>query len=169
MGVDGWKRVWLGVLPAIILVSGCAVKRLDNGVYHSSKGYRVTTPSPQWLLVDDSPADLELRHRSVSAGMATHAVCEERTIRRSSHILARQLLVGIRDRSVIARGEVDVAGRPAVRAVVDGSLEGSEVRIETVVVKDDRCVYDFMYVAPVSAFAATRPDFNRFVDSFRTE
>jgi len=129
VGVDGWKRVWLGVLPAIILVSGCAVKRLDNGVYHSSKGYRVTTPSPQWLLVDDSPADLELRHRSVSAGMATHAVCEERTIRRSSHILARQLLVGIRDRSVIARGEVDVAGRPAVRAVVDARASAIVVRV----------------------------------------
>jgi hypothetical protein len=159
------------VLPVIVLVSGCAVKRLENGVYHSSKGYRVTTPSPQWEPVDDSPADLELRHRSASAGLAANAVCEERTTRRSSRVLARQLLVGVRDRSVIDRGEVDVAGRPAVRAVVDGRLEGSEarVRIETVVVKDDRCVYDFMYVAPVATFAATRADFHRFVDSFRTE
>jgi hypothetical protein len=159
------------VLLAILGVSGCSVKRIESGVYHSSKGYRVAIPSPQWGPVDGSPADLELRHRSASAGMAAHAVCEERTTRHSSRILARQLLVGVRDRSVIERGEVDVAGRPAVRAVVDGRLEGSEakVRIETVVVKDDRCVYDFMYVAPVSAFAATRPDFNRFVDSFRTE
>ena len=77
------SRAWLVVLAVVPLVSGCAVKRIENGVYHSSKGYRVTTPSPQWLLVNDSPADLELRHRSASAGMATHAVCEERTIRPS--------------------------------------------------------------------------------------
>lgn len=171
MGANGWGKAWLGVPLAILMVSGCAVKRLENGVYHSSKGYRVTIPSPQWGPVDDSPADLELRHRSASAGLAANAVCGERTIRHSSRVLARQLLVGVRDRSVIERGEVDVAGRPAVRAVVDGRVEGSEarVRIETVVVKDDRCVYDFMYVAPVATFAATRPDFHRFVDSFRTE
>jgi len=171
VGANGWGKAWLSVLPAILLACGCAVKRIEQGVYHSPKGYRVTTPSPQWDPVVDSPADLELRPRSASAGMAVNAVCEERTTRLSSRVLARQLLVGVRDRSVIERGEVHVAGRPAVRAVVDGRVEGSKtkVRIETVVVKDERCVYDFLYVAPEATFAVTRPDFDRFVDSFRTE
>ena len=171
MGANGWGQAWLSVLPVILLVCGCAVKGIENGVYHSPKGYRVTAPSPQWGPVDDSPADVELRHRSGSAGMAANAVCEERTTRHSSRVLARQLLVGVRDRSVIERGEVQVAGRPAVRAVVDGRVEDSKtkVRIETVVVKDERCVYDFMYVAPVATFDVTRPDFHRLVDSFRTE
>lgn len=171
MGANGWGKAWLSVLPAILLTCGCAVKRIEHGVYHSPKGYRVTTPSPQWDRVDDSPADLELRHRSASAGMAANAVCEERQTRLSSGVLARQLLVGVRDRSVIERGEVQVAGRPAVRAVFDGRLEDSKtkVRIETVVVKDERCIYDFMYAAPEATFAVTRSDFDRFVDSFRTE
>ena len=76
MGVGGWGKAVLGVLPAILVVSGCAMKRIEHGIYHSPKGYRVTTPSAQWVPVDDSPADLELRHRSASAGMAANAVCE---------------------------------------------------------------------------------------------
>ena len=59
----------LSVLLAILGVSGCAVKRIENGVYHSSKGYRVTTPSPQWGPVDGSPADAERCRSSRSAGL----------------------------------------------------------------------------------------------------
>ena len=159
------------MLPAIVLLSGCAVKRVDNGVYHASKGYRVEIPGGQWTQVDESPADLELRHRSSPAGMAASATCEASTTRRPTRALARQLFIGIRERRVIESGEVEIAGRSAVHTVVDGQLEGSEdrVRIETLVLKDDRCVYDFMYVAPPATFGELRADFARFVESFRTD
>ena len=171
MRARGRGTAWLGLLPLIILMSGCAVKRIDNGVYHSSKGYRVEIPSGQWAPVDGSPADLELRHHSSAAVMAASAVCEEAATRRPTRALERQLFIGVRERRVIERGEIVVAGRPAVHAVVDARHEGSEdrARIETLVLKDDRCVYDFMYVAPPAAFEALRSDFARFVESFRPD
>ena len=48
-----------------------------------------------------------------------------------------------------------IAGRPAAHTVLDARREGSEarVRIETIVLTDNRCVYDFMHVAPPAAFA----------------
>ena len=147
------------------------MRHSDRDVYHSSKGYRIEIPGPQWLWVDESPADLELRHRTAPAAMAAGAVCATSTTRRPSRALARQLLIGLRERTVIEHGETEVAGRPAVRAVVDARLEGSEdrVRIETFVLKDDRCVYDFMYAASAAAFAELRPDFVRFAESFERE
>jgi hypothetical protein len=162
---------WLGALSAIVLASGCAVQRIDHGVYHSSKGYRVEIPNGEWAPVHDSPADLELRHRASPAAMAAHAVCEPSTVRRPARALARQLFIGVRERKVLERGETTVAGWPAVHDVVDARLEGSDgrVRIETLVVKDDRCVYDLMYAAPPAAFAELRLDFARFVESFRTD
>src|SRR5207247_1195199 len=54
--VRGSTVVWLGVVPAIALAAGCAVKRIDNGVYHSFKGYRVAIPGEAWTPVIDSPA-----------------------------------------------------------------------------------------------------------------
>ena len=35
--------------------------------------------------------------------------------------------------------------------------------------KDARCVYDFLYVAPVDGFEAGRPAFRAFVESFRND
>jgi hypothetical protein len=155
----------------MILATGCAVKRIDNGVYHSSKGYRVAIPSERWTPVADSPADLELRHRASTGVIAANAICDGAMSRRSSRLLTRQLLIGVRDRRVIESGEIEIAGRPAAHVVVDARQEGSEarVRIETIVLTDNRCVYDFMHVAPPAAFAETQGDFTRFVDSFRTE
>ena len=159
------------MLSAVLLLSGCAVKRIENGVYHSSKGYRVVIPGNEWAPFDESPADLELRHRASPAGMAIHVVCEGAAPRRATDALARQLLIGLRDRALIERGSTEIGGRPASRAVLDGRLDGSpaRVRMETLVMADGRCVYDFMYVAPPATFDTTRADFTRFVDSFRTE
>ena len=159
------------MLAAVVLVSGCAVKRIENGVYHSSKGYRVAIPTEEWIAVDESPADLTLRHRASPAGMAVNAMCEGAAPRRADGVLARQLQIGLRDRLTIERATVEVASRPASRTVVEGRLEDStaRVRIETVLMKDGRCLYDFLYVAPPATFEATRSDFTRFVDSFRTE
>ena len=171
MSTDGPRgRAWLVVLAAGLLCSGCALKRIENGVYHSSKGYRVAIPKAEWTLVDGGPADLALRHQGSSAGMAVNAVCEGVAPRRADDVLARQLHIGLRDRRVIERARGEVAGRPASRVLVEGRLEDSaKVRIESLSMKDERCLYDFLYVAPPAAFDAARADFASFVDSFRTE
>jgi hypothetical protein len=166
-----FTATWLGVVPAVILAAGCAVKRIDNGVYHSSKGYRVAIPGERWTPVADSPADLELRHRASAGVIAVNATCDGAQSRRGARLLTRQLLMGVRDRTVLENGEITIAGRPAAHVVLDAGREGSEarVRIETIVLTDNRCVYDLMHVAPPAAFADTQADFTRFADSFRTE
>ena len=159
------------MLATLALVSGCAMRRIENGVYHSSKGYRVTIPKAEWTLVDEGPADLTLRHPPSAAGMAVNAVCEGAALRRPAGVLARQLQIGLRDRKVIERATTEVAGRPATRVLVEGHLAESAatVRIESLSMKDERCLYDFLYVAPAATFEAARTDFARLVDSFRTE
>ena len=47
-----------------------------------------------------------------------------------------------------------------------GSLDGTPVAVEAIVVKGDHCVYDFLYVAPPEAFESGREDFHAFVESF---
>src|SRR6185436_11780926 len=113
----------------IVLASGCAGNRIDNGVYHSPKGYRVAIPGDAWTPVADSPADLELRHRGAAGLIAANAICDGTMNRRSSRLLARQLLIGVQDRRTVERGEIEVAGRPAARDVIDARQEGSEARV----------------------------------------
>jgi len=159
------------VLGAFVVLPGCAGRRIENGVYHSTKGYRVTLPGADWSVAAESKADLELRHHDGTAAMLANAQCDDRAPARRAGLLVGHLLIGIRGRATIDQGEVSVNGRRAVHRVLDGRLEGDDTptRIEVYVMKDDRCVYDFVYAAPPSSFEAWRPEFRRFVESFAPE
>jgi len=158
-------------LGAVIAFTGCAGRRIENGVYHSEKGYRLTLPSAEWSVAADSKADLELRHQGGLAAMLANAECDERARSRSAGLLLGQLLIGVHDRATIEQNEVSVNGRPALRRVLDGRVaaDGAPTRIEAYVLKDGTCVYDFAYAAPPASFEAWRADFRRFVESFAKE
>ena len=159
------------VFVALIALTACAGRRIENGVYHSTKGYRVVLPSPDWVVADRSRADLELRHHGGAAAMLANAECDQPAAARSRDLLARQLLIGLRDRATITREEVSLNGQRAVHRVLDGRFASTDepTRIEAYVMKDERCVYDFVYVAPPASFESWRPDFLKFVESFEKE
>jgi len=158
-------------LAAAIAFTACAGRRIENGVYHSEKGYRLTLPGAEWTVATDSKADLELRHQDGLAAMLANAECDERATSRSAGLLLGQLLIGLQDRATIEQNEVSVNGLAAVHRVLDGRVvpDGAPTRIEAYVLTDDRCVYDFAYAAPPTAFEAWRGDFRRFVESFAKE
>lgn len=169
MRAGAWAAA-AAVVTAAVAVAGCAGRRIEGGVYHAPHGYRVTLPGAHWRLAD-SEADLELRHRGAKAGMLVNAECRRELARRSPDLLLRHLVLGLRDRAVVERGPATVGGWPAVHAVLEGRMTGSDerVRIESYVVKGDRCVYDLVYVAAPAAFDTGRSDFHRLVQSFAME
>jgi hypothetical protein len=158
-------------LGAVIVFTGCAGRRIENGVYHSGKGYRLTLPGAEWSVATESKADLELRHQDGLAAMLANAECDDRARSRSAGLLLAQLLIGLRDRATIEQNEVSVNGRQALHRVLDGrvSADGAPTRIEAYVLKEESCVYDFAYAAPPASFEAGRADFRRFVESFARE
>jgi hypothetical protein len=158
-------------LGAVIAFTGCAGRRIENGVYHSDKGYRLTVPGPDWSVATDSKADLELRHQDGLAAMLANAECDDRAKSRSAGLLLGQLLIGLHDRATIEQNEVSVNGQQALHRVLDGRVapDGAPTRIEAYVLKDQGCVYDFAYAAPPASFEAWRADFRRFVESFAKE
>jgi hypothetical protein len=162
-----------GALAAAIALGlgGCAGGRIVEGVYRAPSGYRVTVPGPAWEVAPESRADLELRHRTAPVGMLANAVCDPAVARRGWDVLARHLLIGMRDREVVETGEIPVNGRVASHRVLEGRMRQTDerVRVESYTVKGDRCVYDLLYVAPPAAFDTWRGDFGRFVESFAGE
>ena len=167
----GARRAALITAVAFSVLAGCAGRRLHDGVYRSEHGFRVTVPGQAWGVVDRSEAELELRRTDGGAGMLAHATCRPEAARRDFGLLERHLLLGLRDRATLEEGEADVAGRRAAHRVVEGRpRDGDErMRIESYVLKDARCVYDLLYVAPPEEFDGGREDFRRFVASFVME
>jgi hypothetical protein len=152
-------------------LTACAGTRIEGGVFHSPKGYRIALPGGAWQPMASGRADLELGRRDVRAGMLVQAACERGVVRRSLDVLARYPLFGLRDRTVLAEEDVSLNGRQGRHTLVEGRMSGSDARMraELYVVKDARCVYDLLYVAPPAAFEAGRADFHRFVDTLSTE
>jgi hypothetical protein len=167
--VNAAARRAAALAAALTLALGaCAGRRIVDGVYRAPTGYRVTVPGAAWEVSPESRADLELRNRTAPVGMLANAVCDPAVARRGWDVLAQHLLIGVRDRTVVERGEVPVNGRMASHRVLEGRMRQTDdrVRIESYTLKGDRCVYDLLYVAPPVAFDAWRGDFQRFVESF---
>lgn len=157
-----------GAVAALLLLglAGCAADRIEKGVFHSVKGYQVSLPAEGWRVAPDGRGDLELKRLAPPGGMLADATCDGKAPGRPLRVLARHLLFGFAHRSELEEGPVVIAGRQGVRAVARGSLDGTEIGVEAVVLKDDRCVYDFLYVAPMEHFETGREDFKAFAGSF---
>ena len=161
----------LVALALLAILAGCATAtgRIENGVYHSAKGYRVTLPPSGWKVESAPRADLSLEREAGSAGMLVDATCTGRETSRPLDVLARHLTFGLTRREVIESGTTQVAGREAARSVVRGQADGRDVTVEALVVRAEPCVHDFLYVAPTVAFDAGRPAFQALVESFALE
>ena len=81
-------------------------------------------------------------------------------------MLARHLTFGLTHRETMESDTWTVGGRPATHTVIRGRRDGVEVAVEAVVLKGERCIHDFLYVAPVAGFEEGREDFKAFVESF---
>lgn len=171
MRARGGRAALLTIALIVVAVTGCAGRRLQDGVYRSEHGYRIAVPGADWLVVDDTDADLELRRVDGQAAMLAAATCRPLTARTRYADLGRHLLLGLRERETLEDGEVSLAGRTGAHLVVEGRMRDSRqrVRIESYTVKDNRCVYDLLYVAPPAVFESARGDFERFVRSFAAE
>lgn len=153
-------------LAALLTAAGCTADRIERGVFHSKKGYEVRVPGESWQVTSSSSeADLELKRATPPGGMLAAATCDERIAGREPERLVRHLTFGLKHRADVQTEPLTVGGRAGARSTLRGTLDGNEVSVEAVSVKDDRCVYDFLYVAPVDAFEAGRSDFRAFVES----
>ena len=155
------------LLATALFATGCSASHIESGVFYSPKGYQVSLPRQGWRVQPGGAAELELQRRDPAGGMLADATCDDKTAGRPLTVLSRHLTFGLTERVVEDGGTFTLAGRPAQRAVVRGRIDGAQVGVEAVVIKGDRCVYDFLYVAPAAAFETGRGDFRAFVESFK--
>jgi len=149
-----------------LLLAGCSASRIENGTFYSAKGYQVGLPRDGWRAEPGAHVDLELARTAPPGGMLVDATCGGAALERPLAVLARHLTFGLTNRLTVESDTWTVGGRPAAHGVIRGRRDGVEVAVEAVVLKGERCVHDFLYVAPVDGFEAGRSDFRVFVESF---
>jgi len=149
-----------------LLLTGCGAGRIEHGTFYSAKGYQVGLPRDGWRVEPGGQVDLELTRTGPPGGMLADATCGGVGLERPLALLARHLTFGLKNRLTVESDTWTVGGRSAAHGVIRGRRDGVEVAVEAVVLKGERCVHDFLYVAPVGEFDAGRGDFRVFVESF---
>jgi hypothetical protein len=154
------------VLGFLLFLAGCSASRIENGTFHSDKGYQVGVPGDGWRAEPGAGADLRVERNGPLGAMLVDASCGGAEQDRSLAVLARHLTFGLTDRHTLESDAWTVDGRPAAHRVIQGRRDGVDVMVEAVVLKGERCVHDFLYVAPPGEFEGGRRDFQRLVESF---
>jgi hypothetical protein len=79
--------------------------------------------------------------------------------------LARHLLIAFERKQILSQGTEQVNRREAIKTILQGWVEGTEIKAEAYVVKGDGVFYDIIYWAPQEAFPRKVEAFHQLLGS----
>ena len=162
-------RAWVGLLGAVLIGAGCAsspMSPIEDGYRHRRHDYTIARPDgpgEAWQRVTLEGATLAFRRPGREfLGLQSrcgHPVAEP-------VFMARHLLFGLRERTLVAAGPTQVDGRDAWSQTLDTVQEGVSVRIKTVTLVAAGCSFDWILMTP-GAFEPAEQAFDAWWGSFR--
>lgn len=148
-----------------LAVAGCSLSaplREDP----KAEGARLGTLPSTWTTRNlGSGADAEYFHGKTKALIAVNSLCD-RYSDSKLETLSQDLLSPLKSVKVLKQEDLEVSGRRALYTEVSGTLDGVSVESQLVVLRKNRCLFDF------SIFGTTlndevKKDFLAFVKGFR--
>ena len=164
----------LGAVLAIAVllapVLGChRGVRFDHQVLSKSGArYRVGALPPAWERVQVPQNDLAWYTPDTGHALSVNASCDQHEDA-PLDVLTRHLLSGFTERQEVSHETVVLDEREGLRSHYQAKLDGVPVELLLLVLKKDRCVYDFTYVAPLGRYAERVGDLESLVQGFHSE
>lgn len=161
------------VLVAGLLAVGCvsAVRAEDGGYRYRRHGYRVAAPGgpgPAWTRIDVDDTDLAFERGAPGPRDSMSLVSRCGRPVADAQLMARHLVIGVRERKVVAAGPLLVAGRSGWTQTFDTSREGVSVRVKTVTLVAGGCSFDWV-LASAGDFDVAEAAFDAWWESFRLD
>lgn len=151
-----------------LLFLGCASHLMAvDGVFRNVEhGYSILAPGdPAWRRIDLEGTDLAYR-RPGPATMSLQSRCGKPVA--EAQIMARHLVIGVRERTVRQAGPVPVSGGTGWTQTFDTLHDGVGVRVKTVTLVGRGCTFDWTLVA-AGRFEEAEPSFDAWWGSFRLD
>ena len=154
-----------GFAVGVLVCLACAsTLRLEEGRWrHGVLGYSIDAFAPGWVPLEVDGVDLAFRG---PGGAVTSLSSRCHTSLAEPQILARHLVIGLRDRTRLEAGAVLVDGRPGWLQRYDVTVDASTRRLTSVTTVVRECVIDFVLVEPHPASGSAQ-EFERWWGSFR--
>ena len=128
--------------------------------------YQVGELSPDWYRVNLDVATISFRNDSLQSAISTDAYCDQAYDDAPLSALAGHLFAGLQNIKIEKQEPLTLSAREALRTSLSASLDGVPVRVETVVVKKNWCLFDFFLVSPPEQHVAAIPHFEQFFRGF---
>jgi len=152
-----------------VLGAGCAGPLVPEagGWRHAKQGWTIARPDgpgAAWERVEVEGALLAFQ-RPEREWIAMQSSCGPAA---SADVMARHLLIGIRDRELVASNPIEVDGRSGWQQIFEVRRGEGGVRVETVTLVAGRCTLDWILAAP-AAEAPGEAAFEAWWQSFRLD
>lgn len=165
------SRAWVGLLGALLIGAGCAsspMSQIEGGYRHRRHDYTIAKPGgpgEAWRLVSVEDAALAFR-RPGPESMSLQSRCGRPVA--APVFMARHLVIGLPERTLVAAGPTQVDGRDAWTQTFDTVQGGVSVRVKTVTLVADGCSFDWI-LATAAAFEPAEQAFDAWWGSFRLD
>jgi hypothetical protein len=165
------SRAWVGLLGVLLVGAGCAgspILRVEGGYRHHRHDYTIAKPGgpgEAWQRVRLDDAALAFR-RPGPESISLQSRCGRPVA--PAAFMARHLVIGLPDRTPIAEGPIQVAGREGWTQTFDTVKDGVSVRVKTVTLVVADCSFDWILATP-AAFEPAEQAFDAWWSSFRLD
>jgi hypothetical protein len=157
------------VFPLILFslcCSACAhqLKPAAGGSYSDPKGhFELTLPDEGWQLLSWEDVDFVLWDRGSGATMVVNVT----PLKQGADLitLTNHLLIAFEGKRIISRDNELFQGREAVKTVLEGRVEKTEIKAEVYVVRGEAVCYDIIFWAPRDAFPRRVETFHQLLAS----
>lgn len=124
---------------------------VEGGIYSDPQGYfELSIPENGWQLLSWKDVDFALWDQDKGATIVITVTSMKEDVELTT--LARHLLIAFERKQILSHGAEQVNGREAVKTVLEGWVEGTEIKAEAYVVKGEGVFYDIIFWAPLEVF-----------------
>lgn len=139
----------------------------QDGKVLTKKGfYRVGQLTEAWMRMHVKRAVIVFRNKELGATISTDSFCDDAYDDAQLPVLTKHLLGGIEDIHIMEQKTLMLDGRAALRSVMAGKMDGVPIRLSTVVVKKNECLFDFYLVSSPEKYEQAVSDFKVFYEGF---
>jgi hypothetical protein len=161
------SALFVVIACTFLVATACSVTgplRADT----KATGYRLGTLPPGWSKQNlDSGADVVFFQSRSRSLISVNSVCDRYTDSRLE-TLTQDLLSPLREVVVLEQEDLKISDRRALYTSVSGKLDGVSVKSHLVVLRKNRCLFDFSLFG-TNISETEKSDFLKFAKAFRFE
>jgi hypothetical protein len=161
----------LVALSAWLLPVGCSSTGFDGRVYHGGDTtFRVGAIPQTWTPLEVEGDDaLAIRDPATGTVITVSATCGRDSDDVPLEALTQHLFIQFTERQIASQEKFQLDGREALKTELTAKLDGVKRRFRVVVLKKNRCVYDFTeIVVEGRSTASSDRTFSEIVNGFAT-